>query len=157
MTTTYQEEQRERHETLEQDKRLREQQRGATYSSFADAFADEDRGGRFKAVNKTAVVGATPAPAYPAGPAWCADPTGVEPALGVDINEMQPTGEVFEVRQSLEAKQSEVAPILEHSPFSAQGNSGDPSRSPSNPLSPGLMPSSGSSPFTDDDEPPRAA
>jgi hypothetical protein len=56
MTTSFQEEQKDRRETLEHDKRLRDQQRGATYSTFAEAFADEERGGRFKAVNQTAMA-----------------------------------------------------------------------------------------------------
>jgi len=30
--------------------------KAATYKSFAKAFADEDRGGRFKALNKTTVM-----------------------------------------------------------------------------------------------------
>jgi hypothetical protein len=89
----------------------------STYAGFAQASADEDRGGRFKTVNKTIVVGTTPAPVYPAGPAWCADPTGVEPALGTDINFVEPCGTAAEIEASIA-----TASPLECS--RAQGNCG---------------------------------
>ncbi|MGA8698338.1 MAG: hypothetical protein WB689_31780 [Xanthobacteraceae bacterium] len=103
----------------------------STYATFTEAFADEDRGGRFKTGQPTTVVGATSVPNYPTGPAWRADPTGVEPPLNYSVDALEPCGEAHEVRQSLEAKQSEVAPP-ERSPLSsAQATSGDPTAAPS--------------------------
>jgi hypothetical protein len=62
-----------------------------------------DEGGRFAVSDQPPrhVVGSTPAPRYPAGPNWSADPTGVEPPLGVPIDQMEPVGEAFEVAKSL--------------------------------------------------------
>jgi hypothetical protein len=152
MTTEFQREQQDRRQTALIDARVREQQQAATMSGFAQAEANIDRG-RYTEHEKATVIGSTPIPHYPQGPAWCADPSGVEPPLGVDINEMQPTGEVFEVERSIAAQD---APTLEpRSPFGAQGNCGDPTAAPSA-KSPGLTPKRvGSSPFTD--EPPEAA
>jgi hypothetical protein len=50
---------------------------------------------------QSSVIG-TGAPNYPAGPAWTNDPTGVEPPLGVDVNQIEPVGEPLEVAKSLE-------------------------------------------------------
>jgi hypothetical protein len=146
--------QREKRSILENDKRVREQ--GTTYSSFAEAFADEERGGRFAAINKTNVIGTAAAPQYPEGPAWCADRTGAEPALGVDINEMPPTGEPHELKASI--TDVEVSPLERSSPFSAQGTGGavpaptSVSASLAGVVEPAAPPS-----FSDDDEPPPAA
>jgi hypothetical protein len=152
MTTEAQREQEERRATLLNDARLREQQRGATYSSFADAFADEDRGGRFKTINQPIHTAATPVyPEQPPTSPFHHDPVPDEPPLGFSVNELQPTGEPHEIAASIAAQ--DVQTLERLPPFSsAQGNSDDPSRPPSNPLSPDLMPSSGSSSFSKEEE-----
>jgi hypothetical protein len=84
--------------TLENDISVRP----ATFHAFSVAEADTPRG-RYTAIEKASVIGVGP-PSYPKGPDWTVDPVGTEPNLGFDVKEMQPTGEVFEVRRSLEAK-----------------------------------------------------
>jgi hypothetical protein len=141
MTTEFQHEQEERRETLLNDARVREQQRGATLSGFAQAEANIDRG-RFTANEKSTVVGASPIPQYPAA-FQQRDPVPDEPALGVDLNALEPCGEPHELKASIAAQD---APSLEPSPFSAQGNCGDPTAAPST-KSPGDVESVGSPPF----------
>jgi hypothetical protein len=91
--------QSEKRATLENDIR----QPPATLHRFAQIEADAPRG-RFTTVEKATVIGVGP-PSYPKGPDWTADPgaQNKEP-WGANINQMQPTGEVFEVRRSLEAQ-----------------------------------------------------
>jgi hypothetical protein len=68
-----------------------------TMLSRAQSERQLENQGRFAATNKSTVVGSTPGPAYPAGPNWANDPTGVEPPLGVDINELEPVGTAAEI------------------------------------------------------------
>lgn len=105
MTTEFQREQQERRETLENDKRLREQgkERGSTFAQFAESEATEIHG-RFAGREKSVVVGSTanPGAAYPQGPVWSSGDQELEPPLGQDVNAMVPTGEAHEVAASIE-------------------------------------------------------
>jgi hypothetical protein len=105
MTTSFQEEQADRRKYLENEKRLREQgttEPKSTYASFAEAFADEDRGGRFKAVNQTIHTAATPVyPEQPPNSPFHHDPVPDEPPLGFSINEAPVVGEPHEVERSI--------------------------------------------------------
>jgi hypothetical protein len=49
--------------------------------------------GRFTAHERSTVIGSTPIPVYPPGPAWCADPGAlcVEPPLGLDNPALEPS------------------------------------------------------------------
>jgi hypothetical protein len=111
-----QEEQAERRDIIENEKRLR----GSTLSQFAQSDAAEARG-RFSAISNPTVIGTETTPKYPQGPAWCADPTGVEPPLGVDINAMEPVGEPHELKASI----AQLGPDLQQA-------LGDPTAAPSN-------------------------
>jgi hypothetical protein len=96
-----QEEERERRETLENDRKVLEAERqriareGTTLHRFAQSQADELSGGRFAAINPTTVVGSDPTLKYPPLPSsspWSgAQPEpGVEPQLGYEINRLTP-------------------------------------------------------------------
>ena len=76
---------------------LRNEQR-TTLSQFAQAEAAEARG-RFTAHERSTVVGASSVPKYPAAFLQY-DPVPDEPALGVDINEMEPCGQPHELKAS---------------------------------------------------------
>jgi hypothetical protein len=89
-----QEEQAERRETLDNDRRVREQ--GSTYL----AHTHNDTGGRFSAISNPTVVGSSQIPKYPAA-YLNHDPVPTEPALGVDINEMEPVGQPHEIKATL--------------------------------------------------------
>jgi hypothetical protein len=87
-------------------------QRGT--STLLDHVTNES-GGRFAELarrdgGKPTVIGTAEA-RYPAGPAWAADPCGVEPALGFSVEDLQPTGEPFEVERAAEivASREELA------------------------------------------------
>ena len=84
MSTSAQDEQRERQRVFAQDQSLR----GSTFHQHALADAQIPRG-RFSAVETTYVVGSKPTIAYPAAGAHQADPCGTEPALGYDINSLE--------------------------------------------------------------------
>jgi hypothetical protein len=74
-----QEEQHERRETLENDRKIREQT-----GTFLSHTHIDDAGGRFVAVNAATIVGQTPAPNYPAAsPSWQIQLPD-EPPLGFD-------------------------------------------------------------------------
>ena len=96
MTTSFQEEQADRREYLENEKRLR----GTTLSQFAQSDAAEDRG-RFTAHEKSTVIGADATPKYPAA-FQQRDPVPNEEPLGVDINAIEPTGTPAEVQASID-------------------------------------------------------
>jgi hypothetical protein len=100
MTTTKQIEMQEKLDVLFNEQRLRDAQRNKDASTFLSHTHNEE-GGRFAKPQQ--VVGATPAPDYPAGQNWANDPTGVEPPLGIDVNAIDPVGEAFEVEASLAA------------------------------------------------------
>ncbi len=71
-------------------------------STFLDHVSN-DSGGRYAAIGKPTVIGRDPAqyPKLPASSPFAADPVGVEPPTGVDINAMEPVGEPFEIEASL--------------------------------------------------------
>jgi hypothetical protein len=76
-----------------------------TFSTFAEAFADEDRGGRFKPEQATHVIGTTPIPKYPELPASSPSHHDVvpdEPPLGFSVDEMTPVGSQQEIQASIE-------------------------------------------------------
>ena len=93
-----QQEQAERLDVLRNEQRLRNQG-GSTFSAFAQADADIDRG-RFTAHERSTVVGATPVTKYDGAPNWACDPVPQEPSLDVNINEMPVCGEPHEQRPS---------------------------------------------------------
>jgi hypothetical protein len=82
MILSKQEEQRERYETLINDKRVREQT-----GTFLSHTHDDLGGGRFAAISNPHVVGSTAVPIYPAA-ALQHDPVGLEPPLSYRIDEM---------------------------------------------------------------------
>jgi hypothetical protein len=94
MTTEAQREQQERRETLENDRRVREQQQKAasTYFAFAVAEADEPRGRFQNSGGTTTVIGSDGLPAYPQLPPsspWAGpDMVPPEPPLGYRIDQM---------------------------------------------------------------------
>jgi hypothetical protein len=111
MTTTHQDEQRERRETLENDRRVQkaehDRRNASTYATFAEAFADEDRQGRFKAVNKTTVVGTDAIAKYPEQPPnspFHHDRVPDEPPLGFSVEDHEPVGTAKEIQASLESQ-----------------------------------------------------
>jgi hypothetical protein len=71
------------------------QQQGSTMLDHARSAADDDRGGRFAAVNTTTVIGADPIPKYPTLPAsspWAGpDPVPKEEPLGYSVNDLEPS------------------------------------------------------------------
>jgi hypothetical protein len=74
-----------------------------------------DEGGRFAVSDQPPrhVVGSTSVPQYFARSNWSTDPTGVEPPLGVRIDEMVPVGEAHEISASLgEAHSDDVGCLL---------------------------------------------
>jgi hypothetical protein len=86
-------------EVLTNELRLRNP--GSTFSQFAEADAATSLG-RFNAISSPQVVGAQAAPKYEGAPNWAHDPTGIEPPLNFDVNALEPTGEIAEVKASLE-------------------------------------------------------
>jgi hypothetical protein len=86
-----QEEEQERRATLENDRKVREQQRASTFHQHAQAQADEINQGRFRATGVPSVTGATPVPSYPAAGAHQADPVGTEPPLGFSVSDLEPS------------------------------------------------------------------
>ena len=87
--------------TLLNDKRVKD---ASTFSQFANSEANQDAG-RFEQINKSHVVGATPVPEYPTLPSnsWTNDPVPTEEPLGIDVNAMEPVGELHEINASLAA------------------------------------------------------
>jgi hypothetical protein len=90
---------KEKRDVLRNDRRVREQ--GSTFSQFAQSEADTPRG-RFDAHEKSTVIGSEPLPRYPQLPAsspWAGpDLVPTEPALGVDVNALEPCGEPHELK-----------------------------------------------------------
>jgi hypothetical protein len=91
MTTSKQNDDKERRESLENDRKVREQQ-GGTFFQHAVSSADDEAGGRFARVNPTMVVGSTPGPSYPQLPAsspWAHDYVPNEEPLGYSVNDLE--------------------------------------------------------------------
>ena len=85
--------QKEKKEVLENGRRLR------TYLAHAETSVDEERGGRYAAVRKPAiVVGVGPIryPAQPEGSPWHSDPVPPERPLGYSMNDQECVGEFHE-------------------------------------------------------------
>jgi len=86
--------QRERRKVMENDRKVM-----ATYHSHAQSSIDDERGGRYATEgSKQTVIGSSPI-AYPQQPStspWHSDPCPPEPPLGYSVEEMEPTGEMFE-------------------------------------------------------------
>jgi hypothetical protein len=66
----------------------------STYLDHAITSAEEEAQGRFKKQTLTTVigVGTSAYPRLPNGPWGSPDPTGAEPPLGIDVNELTPIG-----------------------------------------------------------------
>jgi hypothetical protein len=80
-----------------------------TFQSFSEAFADQDRGGRFKPETATHVIGSTPIPKYPG--AGQEDVVGPEPALGIAVGDHpEPVGTFQEIQKSIERLKPEDDP-----------------------------------------------
>jgi hypothetical protein len=86
--------QREKRRILAEDRQVR-----TTYLQHAESSVDDDRGGRFAAIEKSAtVVGAAPIsyPQQPATSPWARDVIGDEPPLGYSVEDHDPVGELHE-------------------------------------------------------------
>jgi hypothetical protein len=68
-----------------------------------------ESGGRF--AKDTIVSGTEASVRYPAGPAWTRDQVGIEPPLGVAIDDLEPTGNAHEIEHSLAQVAAPVVPI----------------------------------------------
>lgn len=84
-------------------------------SSLLD-HVEPEGGGRFaelarRDAGKSTVVGATPSVQYPTGPGWTRSEVPQEPPLGFSVNDLEPTGEPFEVERSL-ASLAEAGPPM---------------------------------------------
>jgi hypothetical protein len=80
--------------------RERAREQASTLHQHAIAEASLD-GGRYGAVEKTAVTAAEPVVQYPAAASWTREVPGVEPPLNQDVNFVQPCGEPHEIMKSL--------------------------------------------------------
>jgi hypothetical protein len=92
--------QKEKKEILENDREVR-----ATYHSIASANMEDERGGRFSALNKPSVTGSEPTvmvPRQPSTSPWHSDPIGTEPPLGFSVEDQPTTGEAWEVQKSID-------------------------------------------------------
>src|SRR5262245_15905671 len=69
---------------------IRQDRSWTTYHQRAQVAVDEERGGRFAALSKPTVVGATPIsyPKLPTNNAFACDPVPKEPPVGYDINQI---------------------------------------------------------------------
>ena len=96
--------QKEKREILAGDR----QRKATTYRDHAQAFADEDRGGRFAVLDKPKVTGSAPVIQYPRlpgdNPSNQLAMTGEELPLGYSIEEMEPTGELHERNERSDAE-----------------------------------------------------
>jgi hypothetical protein len=115
----------------ERERELRNEQRvrGHTFQSRAIAEADDIRG-RWRETHKASVVGSDSAVHYPmAAPNWSVDPTGVEPPVGYDINEVPVVGEPHEIQASLgDVLEGGPQPVASPGPGQPATTSVDPSR-----------------------------
>jgi hypothetical protein len=120
------EEQEERRATLENDLRVARERNAATYHQFATDEADTPRG-RFTAIEKPTVIGASPVeyPPQPENSPWRADPVPPEPLI--DATDCGATfGTALGEPHELTASPLEPSPLPD-----AQGISGDPTVAPS--------------------------
>jgi hypothetical protein len=91
--------QSERRKVMENDRKIM-----SSYLEHARASAEDDRQGRFGAINKTTVTGADPAVAVPRQPETAPSNQMAmmpdEPPLGYSVNDQEPVGEVFEQKST---------------------------------------------------------
>ena len=99
--------------------------RRGTYLNHGQAAANDELGGRFAVLNKPLVSGneaATKYPCLPEGNPWSGTvDMGAEPFTGYAIDQQEPTGEAFEIAQSIEKTSSpcgiqgddEAAPLVQ--------------------------------------------
>lgn len=86
--------QSEKRRILAEDRQVR-----STYMSHAESSIDDDRGGRFAAIEKSAtIVGASQIsyPQQPEGSPWARDVIGDEPPLGYSVEDHDAVGERHE-------------------------------------------------------------
>jgi hypothetical protein len=74
-----------------------------TYYSRAQADVGSELGGRYRHLAPASVVGVPQYPQQPPNSPFHHDPTGAEPPLGIDVNEMIPVGTHAEVQASIAA------------------------------------------------------
>ena len=78
----------------------------SSYLEHAQVSIDDDRGGRFAAVGKSAtVVGASPTsyPQQPTNSPWARDVMPPEPPLGFSVHEIEPVGEKHEIARAAQS------------------------------------------------------
>jgi hypothetical protein len=103
--------------------------KAGTYHGIATADADQDRGGRYAGLTRPSVIGASPItyPQMPEGNPWRCDPVPPEMPLGYDINDQEPTGEIFEQQRSMSpstrARDGDTAPPSSQPPSAGGGAS----------------------------------
>jgi hypothetical protein len=92
--TSHSDEQKLRNETMENDRKVREQ--ASTFFQHAQSSIDDELGGRFAKTNSTAVTGSTPLPSFPPLPPsspWAGpDPVPIEPPLGYNVDALEHPG-----------------------------------------------------------------
>jgi hypothetical protein len=103
--TSYQNDtpQAERRAVLKSDRDARD-----TMYARAQVDTDAELGGRWARPPTTVVCGAS----YPAASASHADPTGLEPPLGWDVNSQEPVGEFAEVERSIREVERSSSAVL---------------------------------------------
>ena len=99
MPTAHEQEQEDRRAYLENEKLLREkaaeERRASTYLAHA-LFDAEAIGGRFAAVGKASVTGASPTQTVLPAPSWAGQDLMDEPPTGYEIDAQEPTGSLAE-------------------------------------------------------------
>jgi hypothetical protein len=129
-----QEEERERREVLENDRRVREEQKKREQTgTYLSHTHDDIHQGRFGAIGAAVVVGAKAdvASVYPAASAHQRDPVSAERPLGFRVDEMPPLEpsavSSVEATGGAEALSSSASSDVEHAapPFSSTQGSDD--------------------------------
>lgn len=79
---------------------MADDRRATTYHAVAQVSIDDERGGRYGALGRTATVtGSRPIACHPQQPStspWRCDPCGPELPLGYAIDAIEPVGELHE-------------------------------------------------------------
>jgi hypothetical protein len=113
--------QREKRRILAEDRQVR-----STYLHHAESSVDDDRGGRFVAIEKSATVVGASQISYPTQPAtspWARDVVGDEPPLGYSVEDHDAVGERHERAGSavpveptnrMDTADAAAAPALSH-------------------------------------------
>jgi hypothetical protein len=113
--TSHSDEQKLRSETMENDRKVREQ--GSTFLDFARSSINDESGGRFARSQPQTIVGSTPGPSYPMLPAsspWHgSDPVPDEPPLGFAVDALEPAmGSFFSPVEAQAGGPTPAAPPL---------------------------------------------